>query len=123
MDVLREKGLVYGRRARAAEEALDPHDEWEPVELTLFRSSRFGDDRTRPMKKSDGSLDPISEPTAAYPFPKATGRRPSRQHLGRRDHAGTVKRVQAASEGVDRRPGRLDVKLIQMVRLFRRANR
>ena len=35
--------------------SLDPHDEWEPVELTLFASSKFGDDQDRPLKKSDGS--------------------------------------------------------------------
>ena len=38
MDVLRRKGLVYeGELERP--KSLDPHDEWEPVELTLFRSS------------------------------------------------------------------------------------
>ena len=54
MDVLRSKGLVYeGTLERP--KSLDPHDEWEPVELTLFRSAQFGDDQDRPMKKSDGS--------------------------------------------------------------------
>src|SRR6476659_768203 len=54
MDRLRQKQLVYeGTLERP--KSLDPHDEWEPVELTLFRSSQFGDDQDRPMKKSDGS--------------------------------------------------------------------
>src|SRR4051794_38404954 len=54
MQVLRDKGLVYeGELERP--KSLDPHDEWEPVELTLFRSTQFGDDQDRPMKKSDGS--------------------------------------------------------------------
>ena len=36
MEVLRSKGLVYeGTLERP--KSLDPHDEWEPVELTLFR--------------------------------------------------------------------------------------
>src|SRR3954447_10857788 len=53
MQVLRDKGLVYqGELERP--KSLDPHDEWEPVELTLFRSTRFGDDQDRPLKKSDG---------------------------------------------------------------------
>ncbi|HJR83007.1 MAG TPA: arginine--tRNA ligase, partial [Sphingomicrobium sp.] len=54
MEVLREKKLVYeGELERP--KSLDPHDEWEPVALTLFRSTQFGDDQDRPMKKSDGS--------------------------------------------------------------------
>src|SRR3954471_16273777 len=54
MQVLRDKGLVYeGELERP--KSLDPHDEWETVELTLFRSTQFGDDQDRPMKKSDGS--------------------------------------------------------------------
>src|SRR5438309_4726205 len=45
MEVLRSKGLVYeGTLERP--KSLEEHDEWEPVELTLFRSSQFGDDRS-----------------------------------------------------------------------------
>ena len=54
MEVLRDKGLVY-KGTLERPKSLDPHDEWEPVELILFRSSQFGDDQDRPMKKSDGS--------------------------------------------------------------------
>ena len=54
MSVLRSKDLVY-EGVLERPKSLDPHDEWEPVELTLFRSSQFGDDQDRPMKKSDGS--------------------------------------------------------------------
>ena len=32
-------------------------DDWEPVPLTLFRATQFGDDVDRPLKKSDGNLD------------------------------------------------------------------
>ncbi|HXT08414.1 MAG TPA: arginine--tRNA ligase, partial [Roseiarcus sp.] len=30
-------------------------EDWEPVELPLFRSTKFGDDQDRPIHKSDGS--------------------------------------------------------------------
>src|SRR5205823_4106690 len=54
LEVLRSKGLVYeGQLERP--KSLGPHDEWEPVTLTLFRSSQFGDDQDRPLRKSDGS--------------------------------------------------------------------
>jgi len=116
MDVLRDKGLVYeGELERP--KSLDPHDEWEPVELTLFRSSQFGDDQDRPMKKSDGSWTYFGA-DAAYHWQKAQ----NADHLVNiwgADHAGTVKRVQSAVKALTDGRVDLDVKLIQMVRLFR----
>ena len=116
MDVLRGKGLVYeGMLERP--KSLDPHDEWEPVELTLFRSTEFGDDQDRPMKKSDGSWTYFGA-DAAYHWQKAQ----AADHLVNiwgADHAGTVKRVQSAVKALTDGRVDLDVKLIQMVRLFR----
>jgi arginyl-tRNA synthetase len=116
MEVLREKGLVYeGTLERP--KSLDSHDEWEPVELTLFRSTEFGDDQDRPMKKSDGSWTYFGS-DAAYHWMKAQ----SADHLVNiwgADHAGTVKRVQAAVRALTDGRVDLDVKLVQMVRLFR----
>jgi len=116
MDNLRAKGLVYeGQLERP--KSLDPHDEWEPVELTLFRSTQFGDDQDRPMKKSDGSWTYFGA-DAAYHLQKAQ----NADHLVNiwgADHAGTVKRVQAAVKALTDGRVDLDVKIIQMVRLFR----
>ena len=116
MEVLRSKGLVYeGTLERP--KSLDPHDEWEPVELTLFRSTQFGDDQDRPMKKSDGSWTYFGA-DAAYHWQKAK----NADHLVNiwgADHAGTVKRVQAAVRALTDGRVDLDVKLINMVRLFR----
>jgi arginyl-tRNA synthetase len=116
MENLRAKGLVYeGQLERP--KSLDPHDEWEPVELTLFKSSQFGDDQDRPMKKSDGSWTYFGA-DAAYHLQKAQ----AADHLVNiwgADHAGTVKRVQAAVKALTDGRVDLDVKLVQMVRLFR----
>jgi arginyl-tRNA synthetase len=116
MEVLRDKGLVYeGTLERP--KSLDPHDEWEPVELTLFRSAEFGDDQDRPMKKSDGSWTYFGS-DAAYHLRKAD----TADHLVNiwgADHAGTVKRVQSAVTALTGGRVDLDVKLVQMVRLFR----
>ena len=116
MENLRSKGLVYeGQLERP--KSLDQHDEWEPVELTLFKSSQFGDDQDRPMKKSDGSWTYFGA-DAAYHLQKAE----LADHLVNiwgADHAGTVKRVQAAVNALTDGRVDLDVKLVQMVRLFR----
>ena len=53
MATLRDKGLVYEGQLEAPKG--ETPDDWEPVELTLFRSTKYGDDQDRPMKKSDGS--------------------------------------------------------------------
>ena len=85
--------------------------------LTLFRSSQFGDDQDRPMKKSDGSWTYFGA-DAAYHFEKAR----NADHLINiwgADHAGTVKRVQSAVKALTGGRVDLDVKLINMVRLFR----
>ena len=114
--VLRDKGFVYqGTLERP--KSIDPNDEWEPVELTLFRSTEFGDDQDRPMKKSDGSWTYFGA-DAAYHLQKSQGA----DHLVNiwgADHAGTVKRVQAAVNALTDGKVDLDVKLVQMVRLFR----
>jgi arginyl-tRNA synthetase len=116
MKVLRDKGLVY-QGVLERPKGLDPGDEWEPVELTLFRASQFGDDQDRPMKKSDGSWTYFGS-DAAYHWHKAQ----DADHLVNiwgADHAGTVKRVQAAVTALTDGRVDLDVKLVQMVRLFR----
>jgi arginyl-tRNA synthetase len=116
MNVLRDKGLVY-EGVLERPKSLDPHDEWEPVELTLFRSTQFGDDQDRPMKKSDGSWTYFGS-DAAYHWQKAQ----EADHLVNiwgADHAGTVKRVQSAVKALTDGRVDLDVKLVNMVRLFR----
>jgi arginyl-tRNA synthetase len=116
MHVLRDKGLVY-EGVLERPKSLDPHDEWEPVELTLFRSTQFGDDQDRPMKKSDGSWTYFGS-DAAYHWQKAQ----QADHLVNiwgADHAGTVKRVQSAVTALTDGRVDLDVKIINMVRLFR----
>ena len=55
------QGPGLRRRARGAQG--QTAEEWEPVELPLFRSTRFGDDQDRPIEKSTAA-GPISAPTS-----------------------------------------------------------
>ncbi len=116
MAALKSKGLVYqGELERP--KSLDEHDEWEPVELMLFRSSQFGDDQDRPLQKADGSWTYFGG-DAAYHLQKAE----KADHLVNiwgADHAGTVKRVQAAVTALTDGRVDLDVKIVQMVKLLR----
>ncbi len=112
---LRAKGLVY-QGVLEAPKGETPED-WEPVELTLFRSTEFGDDQDRPMKKSGGTWTYFGA-DAAYHLQKAE----NADHLVNiwgADHAGTVKRIQAAVTALTDGRVDLDVKIIQMVKLLR----
>ena len=115
LQTLRAKGLVYEGLLEAPKG--ETPDDWEPVELTLFKSSQFGDDQDRPMKKADGSWTYFGA-DAAYHLQKAQ----NSDHLVNiwgADHAGTVKRVQAAVKALTDGRVDLDVKIVQMVKLLR----
>jgi arginyl-tRNA synthetase len=95
-------------------------DDWEPVELPLFRSTRFGDDQDRPIRKSDGSWTYFGA-DLAYHFQKAQNADALVDIWGA-DHAGTVKRIRAAVAALTLGAGKempFEVKLVQMVQLLR----
>ena len=95
-------------------------EDWEPVELPLFRSTRFGDDQDRPIKKSDGRWTYFGA-DLAYHLQKAETADEMIDIWGA-DHAGTVKRIKAAVAALSEGQGKaipFDVKLVQMVQLMR----
>lgn len=112
---LRERDLIYDGVLEAPKGELP--DDWEPVELPLFRSTKFGDDQDRPIRKSDGSWTYFGA-DLAYHFQKAEGADQLIDIWGA-DHAGTVKRIVAAVQALTEGKTRFDVKLVQMVRLLR----
>jgi arginyl-tRNA synthetase len=112
---LRARGLVYDGVLEAPKGEM-PED-WEPVELPLFRSTQFGDDQDRPIRKSSGAWTYFGA-DMAYHFQKAEGADELIDIWGA-DHAGTVKRIQAAVAALTGGKTRFDVKLVQMVRLLR----
>ncbi|MET0240540.1 MAG: arginine--tRNA ligase [Sphingobium sp.] len=112
---LRARDLVYDGVLEKPKGQSD--DEWEPVELPLFRSTKFGDDQDRPIRKSDGNWTYFGA-DMAYHYQKAATADQLIDIWGA-DHAGTVKRIQAAVAALTGGKVPLDVKLIQMVRLLR----
>ncbi len=115
---LRSKGLVYDGVLEAPK-GKTPED-WEPVELPLFKSTQFGDDQDRPIKKSDGTWTYFGA-DLAYHYQKAQ-EADALVDIWGADHAGTVKRIKAAvaaMTGVDGEPTPFEVKLVQMVQLLK----
>jgi arginyl-tRNA synthetase len=112
---LRADGLIYEGVLEAPKGEV-PED-WEPTEMTLFRSTRFGDDQDRPVRKADGGLTYFGT-DLAYHAQKAETADMLIDIWGA-DHAGTVKRIQAAVKALTGGAMPFDVKLVQMVRLLR----
>jgi arginyl-tRNA synthetase len=116
IESLRKSGEVYEGR-------LPPPkggnlEDWEDREQTLFRSTDFGDDVDRPLKKSDGSYTYFASDIAYHKSKFDRGFRNLIDVWGA-DHGGYIKRMQAAVKAVSGGKAALDVKLVQLVRLLR----
>lgn len=112
---LRADGLVYDGVLEAPKG--ETPEDWEPTALPLFRSSQYGDDQDRPIRKSDGSWTYFGA-DLAYHAEKAD-RADELIDIWGADHAGTVKRIKAAVAALTGGATRFDVKLVQMVRLLK----
>ena len=93
-------------------------EDWEDREQTLFRSTDFGDDVDRPLKKSDGSYTYFAS-DIAYHRSKVDRGFLNLIDVWGADHGGYIKRMQAAVKAVSGGKAKLDVKLVQLVRLLR----
>ncbi|MGO8954657.1 MAG: arginine--tRNA ligase [Rhodomicrobium sp.] len=116
IEELRAKGLVYvGRREPPKGKA--PED-WEDRDQTLFRSTGFGDDEDRPLLKSDGSYAYFAPDIAYHRNKYQRGFKHMIIVLGA-DHSGYVKRLKAAVKALSDGEADVDVKLCQIVKLFK----
>ncbi|MBR9843968.1 MAG: arginine--tRNA ligase [Rhodobacteraceae bacterium] len=113
---LQDKGLIY-------EGVLEPPkgkkpEDWEPREQTLFRSTDHGDDVDRPVKKSDGSWTYFA-PDIAYHYDKVSRGFDALIDVFGADHGGYVKRMKAAVSALSDGKVSLDIKLTQLVKLWK----
>ena len=113
---LKSKGLVYEGRLPPPKGKAD--EDWEDRIQLLFRASEFGDDQDRPLVKADGSYTYFAA-DIAYHFDKFRRGFRSMIDVWGADHAGHIKRMQAALKALTDGQADLDVKICQLVRLFR----
>ncbi len=93
-------------------------DDWEATPQTLFRSTNFGDDVDRALKKSDGNWTYFA-PDIAYHLDKYERGYTHLIVVWGADHGGSVKRMKSAVAAVSEGGADLDVKICQLVRLMR----
>jgi len=113
---LKDKGLIY-------EGVLEPPkgkvpEDWEPREQTLFKSTEYGDDVDRPVQKSDGAWTYFA-PDIAYHYDKVERGFDQLIDVFGADHGGYVKRMKAAVAALSNERVPLDIKLTQLVKLYK----
>jgi arginyl-tRNA synthetase len=116
IEQLREKDLIYEGRLPPPKGKLP--DDWEDREQTLFRATQFGDDVDRALVKSDGGYTYFASDMAYHDDKYKRGFKTMIDVWGA-DHGGYIKRMQAAVKALTDGEAELDVKICQLVRLFR----
>ncbi|MFA8384060.1 MAG: arginine--tRNA ligase [Pelagibaca sp.] len=116
IDSLKSKDLIY-RGVLEPPKGKTPED-WEPREQTLFKSTAHGDDVDRPIMKSDGSWTYFA-PDIAYHYDKVQRGYDLLIDIFGADHGGYVKRMKAAVSALSDGKTPLDIKLTQLVKLYK----
>ena len=113
---LNSMGLIY-RGVLEPPKGKLPED-WEAREQLLFKSTAHGDDVDRPIQKSDGAWTYFA-PDIAYHWDKIDRGFDQLIDVFGADHGGYVKRMNAAVKALSNGRVPLDIKLIQLVKLFK----
>ncbi len=116
IEALRARGLIYTGVLEPPKGKV-PED-WEPREQTLFKSTAHGDDVDRPIMKSDGSWTYFA-PDIAYHYDKVSRGFTALIDVFGADHGGYVKRMKAAVAALSDGKVPLDIKLTQLVKLYK----
>ncbi len=114
--LLERKGLIYTGVLEAPKGKAP--DDWEPRPQTLFKSTQFGDDVDRAIKKSDGSWTYFA-PDIAYHYDKCKRGFDLLIDVFGADHGGYVKRIKSAVHALSDGKVAVEVKLMQMIKLLR----
>jgi arginyl-tRNA synthetase len=115
---LRQRGFVYEGRLPPPKGA--PAEDWEDREQTLFRSTDFGDDVDRALKKSDGTYTYFASDIAYHQNKRERGFDRLIDVWGA-DHHGYVQRMKAAYEALGGDRDALELIIMQFVHLVARG--
>lgn len=114
--ILESKGLIYTGTLPPPKGKV--MDDWEPVPLTLFRSSNFGDSTDRPLKKRDGTWAYIM-PDIAYHYDKIRRGFMVMINMLGMDHGGYLERMRPVVSAFSDGKAHLEVIFNGMVKVFK----
>lgn len=115
MDMLEEKGLIY-TGVLDVPKGIEV-DDWAAEPQLLFRSTQFGDDVDRVLKRTNGEWTYFAK-DIAYHFDKFQRGFNYQINVWGADHAGYIKRMLAAVNAISDNNVALDIKTCQMVNLM-----
>lgn len=113
--VLEEQGLIY--QGRLPPPKGKKPEEWVAEELVLFRSTDFGDDSDRPLKKPDGRWTYFAGDIAYHWDKIRRGFKVIIDFWGA-DHVGYVKRLNSAVQGLSQGKVEFEALLCQLVKFM-----
>ena len=113
--VLEDQGLIY--QGKLPPPKGKTPEEWVAEELTLFRSTYFGDDSDRPLKKSNGNWTYFAGDIAYHWDKIRRGFKVIIDFWGA-DHIGYVKRLNSAVQGLSRGEVEFEAQLCQLVKFM-----
>jgi arginyl-tRNA synthetase len=116
IEKLHADGLIY-QGVLEPPKGKTPED-WEPRPQTLFRSTGFGDDVDRPLRKSDGSNTYFANDIAYHADKVSRGFDVLINVLGA-DHGGYVQRIKAAVRAISQDSVKIEAVLCQTVHIMR----
>jgi len=93
-------------------------EDWEPRKQLLFKSTKFGDDMDRALKKSDGSWTYFAN-DVAYHFDKIERKFDLLINVLGADHAGYLKRQASCVSALSQNNQKIICKVCQLVKLFK----
>ena len=114
VELLNNNGSIY-------EGVLDPpkgqkNENWESRPQLLFKSTLFGDDLDRPLKKADNTWTYFAA-DSAYHYDKFKRNYTSLINVWGADHGGYIKRIEGIIKSISNSKLKFDVKLCQLVNL------
>ena len=116
IDKLKKNNFVYIGKIKAPVD--ENKNNWVEREQLLFKSTDFGDDKDRPLQKSDKSWTYFAS-DVAYHNNKLSRNFDTMINILGADHAGYIKRITASVEALSGEKNKLICKVSQLVKLIK----
>ncbi len=116
IDYLQKNKFVYKGKIKAP--AGEDDNNWVEREQLLFKSTDFGDDKDRALKKSDGAWTYFAS-DVAYHKNKLDRNYDYLINILGADHAGYIKRISSSVEALSKSKEKLICKVSQLVKLIK----
>jgi len=116
IDKLKKNNFVYIGKIKAPVD--EKKNNWVEREQLLFKSTDFGDDKDRPLQKSDKSWTYFAS-DVAYHNNKLNRNFDTMINILGADHAGYIKRITASVEALTGEKNKLICKVSQLVKLIK----